>query len=128
MKKERIYQLIIGGLFIVIVIIVFANYDFSITKKDKNGEDEAVVDDNRIVLDTRDYLITNKYDEVPRMTTDELNDRLEDPDIIIIDIRDRGHWEESKVKIKGAIREDPYDPDSWSDKYPKDKTIITYCK
>jgi uncharacterized protein YycO len=67
-------------------------------------------------------------DSVPKMTIDGLKAQLGNPDFIIIDVRLAHDWEESKTKIKGAIREDFEKASSWVDKYPKEKTIVFYCK
>ena len=66
--------------------------------------------------------------EAPRMTMEQLKDMLGKPDIIIIDVRYGKDWDGSKVKIPGAIREDPKPATkSWAEKYSKDKTIVLYC-
>jgi rhodanese-related sulfurtransferase len=50
------------------------------------------------------------------------------PDVIIIDVRLPGQWKGSKLKVTGALHEDPgQNTESWAAKYPKDKTIILYC-
>jgi len=67
-------------------------------------------------------------DNVPRIGIDELKARLNDPNYIIIDVRTAHDWDDSDVKIKGAIREDSYKIGSWLSKYPKDKTLVFYCK
>ena len=65
--------------------------------------------------------------DVPRMTKDELKSMLGSKDLILIDVRAGKDWDEPKLKIKGAVREDPQDFDSWYGKYPKDKTLVLYC-
>ncbi len=65
--------------------------------------------------------------EVPRMTKEELKGMLGDPDVIIIDVRSEAGWNSSDMKIKGAVREDPWDLDTWMAKYPRDKTLVFYC-
>jgi rhodanese-related sulfurtransferase len=65
--------------------------------------------------------------EVPRMTKEELKSRLDDPDVVIVDVRIGKDWKGSEFKIKGAVREDPTDFSSWADKYPKGKTLVLYC-
>ena len=67
-------------------------------------------------------------DGVPRMTTEELKAKLGSPEIIIIDVRSAHDWQDSNVKIKGAVREDAYKLGSWISKYPKDRTLVLYCK
>ena len=65
--------------------------------------------------------------DVPRMQVDELNARLGDPSLVVIDVRAAGDWEGSSTKIKGAIRETSKSVSDWASNYPKDKTIVLYC-
>ncbi len=65
--------------------------------------------------------------DVPRMSSDELNGLLDNPDVIILDVRSGGDWTDSDVKITGARRESKKDFKNWADKYPKDKTLVLYC-
>lgn len=64
---------------------------------------------------------------VPRIELDELKAMLGSPDLLIVDVRRGEDWEESELKIKGAVRENPREFESWFSKYPKDKTIVFYC-
>jgi rhodanese-related sulfurtransferase len=65
--------------------------------------------------------------DVPLMTKEELKAMLDNPNLIIIDVRAGTDWAGSDMKIKGAVREDPNDVKSWVDKYAKDRLIILYC-
>ncbi len=65
--------------------------------------------------------------EALRMTQDLLESRLNDSKLTIIDLRQPGEWESADVKIKGAVRENPQDVDSWADKYSKDREVVLYC-
>ena len=65
--------------------------------------------------------------EVKRMSIQELKGMLGNPDLVIVDVRRGGDWTSSKVKIKGAVREDPEKVDTWMSKYPKDRTLVFYC-
>ena len=65
--------------------------------------------------------------EVPRMTKEELKAKLDNPDVVIVDVRAGKDWEGSEFKIKGAVRENPAEFSSWAEKYPKDKTLVLYC-
>jgi hypothetical protein len=65
--------------------------------------------------------------DAPRITMEELKSMLGDPDLVIIDSLVGDQWETVAQKLPGAVHEDPEDVDSWADKYPKDKTIVTYC-
>ena len=64
---------------------------------------------------------------VPKMTAEELNMKLADPELIIIDVRLEQDWNSSGLKIKGAVWEDFQDVNTWAEKYPMDKTIVLYC-
>ena len=68
-----------------------------------------------------------KSADAPRMTKDELKAMLGNPDLIIIDVRYGKDWADSDLKITGAVREDPRAIESWTNKYPKDKTLVFYC-
>jgi len=65
--------------------------------------------------------------EIPRMTKEELKAKLDNPDVVIVDVRAGKDWKGSEFKIKGAIRENPAKFSSWAEKYPKDKTLVLYC-
>ena len=67
-------------------------------------------------------------ESVPKISIDGLKAQLGKPDLVIIDVRLAHDWDESTTKIKGAIREDFEKSSSWVDKYPKEKTIVFYCK
>ena len=65
--------------------------------------------------------------EIPRMAVDELQARLGEPGLAIIDVRASSDWESSSLKIKGAVREDSKKVSSWASNYLKDKPIVLYC-
>lgn len=65
--------------------------------------------------------------EVPRMTKEELKPKLDNPDVVIVDVRVGKDWKGSEFKIKGAVRGNPAEFSSWAEKYPKDKTLVLYC-
>jgi hypothetical protein len=65
--------------------------------------------------------------QVPRMSVDELKSRLNDPSLVLIDVRAGGDWNSSSTKIKGALREVYAKIEEWAPKYDKDKTIVLYC-
>lgn len=65
--------------------------------------------------------------DVKKMSIEELKGMLGNPEVIILDVRSSADWKLSKVKIKGAVREDPEKVDTWMSKYPKDKTLVFYC-
>jgi len=63
----------------------------------------------------------------PRITKEELKAELENPDVVILDVRRDKDWTDSDQKIKGAIREDGKEYKSWAENYPSDKKIVLYC-
>ncbi len=67
-------------------------------------------------------------ESVQKMSIDGLKAQLVNPDVIVIDVRTVHDWENSKNKIKGAVHEDVRYLTSWINKYPKEKTLVFYCK
>jgi rhodanese-related sulfurtransferase len=65
--------------------------------------------------------------DVPKISKEELNAMLNNPDLIIIDVRRERDWKSSSLKIRGAAWEDFLDVDIWAQKYPRNKTIVLYC-
>ena len=65
--------------------------------------------------------------DVPRMTVDELNTRLDEPGLIILDVRQDKDWATSDFKIKYAIYADPNAYDEWGAAYPRHQPIVLYC-
>ncbi len=65
-------------------------------------------------------------EEAPKINAEQLKAMLGDPNVIIIDVRLGPDWTDSDAKIKGAVRENPLQVDSWMNKYPKDKTLVFY--
>jgi len=65
--------------------------------------------------------------DVPLMTVDELNAILDDPDLLVLDVRRGKDWTSSEFKIQGATYAKPDTFDKWADTYPKTKKIVLYC-
>lgn len=65
--------------------------------------------------------------DVPLMTTDELKAMIDDPDVLILDVRRGKDWTSSEFKIKGATYAKPEAYDTWANTYPKTKKIVLYC-
>jgi predicted sulfurtransferase len=65
--------------------------------------------------------------EAVRMSQEDLKLKLDDPDVVIVDVRSYTDWILSGDKIKGAQRENYRDFEGWATKYPKEKTIVLYC-
>lgn len=52
---------------------------------------------------------------------------MSNKDVVIIDVRQPEGWNASDVKIKGAMRENPADVDSWAHKYGPSQKLYLYC-
>ena len=63
---------------------------------------------------------------IQQMSKEDLKSRLEDPSLVILDVRRPQDWKKSGKKIKGAVQESPYKFDNWYARYPKTKTILLY--
>ncbi len=63
---------------------------------------------------------------VPRMSVDQLNERLGEAGLVVIDVRSDFDWNRAEIKIAGAVREAPNHID-WADKYPRESTLVLYC-
>jgi hypothetical protein len=73
------------------------------------------------------FAVNLRAEEAPRMAKEELKEILGKPGVVVIDVRAKADWMDSKQKIKGAVREDPKKVASWMGKYPKDGTFVFYC-
>ena len=62
-----------------------------------------------------------------KITKEELKKVMGNDTVLILDVRAGRDWSSSEFKIKGADRAAPKDFNSWSNKYPKDNTLVLYC-
>ena len=65
--------------------------------------------------------------DIPLMTKEDLKAKLGTPHLVIVDLRVGTDWKASEMKIKGAVRGDPQNIESWAKKYPEDTTFVLYC-
>jgi 3-mercaptopyruvate sulfurtransferase SseA len=66
--------------------------------------------------------------EVPRITVDELKERLaKNTPVFIIDSRSQGSYDNSEMKIKGAVRIPADEIESRLGEIPRDREIVVYC-
>ena len=66
--------------------------------------------------------------EVTRVTPDEVKQRMDRGEqFTFVDSRNPQAWEESDVKLPGAIRLTADDAEKRAGELPRDRTIITYC-
>ena len=66
--------------------------------------------------------------DVPRMSKEVLKEELDNPDVVILDVRSKSQWRASEWKIKGSIWEDSTEFESWANfKYARTKTFVLSC-
>jgi rhodanese-related sulfurtransferase len=67
------------------------------------------------------------FTKIQAVRPSDLESMLGSAGVVVIDARRDKEWNMSDVKIKGAVRENPDDVESWAGKYRKDKLIVLYC-
>jgi hypothetical protein len=67
------------------------------------------------------------FPDAPRITKEQVKELIGKPGFYLLDVRPNEQWNAAKLKLPGAIHEDPEEADLWAYKYPKDAKIVTYC-
>ena len=63
---------------------------------------------------------------VPYMNPEQLLSVLDNPEVIVLDVRTGRDWQTAEFKIKGAQRMAPEDFSQWADQFPQGKTLVLY--
>jgi rhodanese-related sulfurtransferase len=64
----------------------------------------------------------------PRLEKEALKEELDNPDVIVIDVRSASQWKASEWKIKNSVWEDPTEIESWANfKYSRENTFVLSC-
>ncbi len=71
--------------------------------------------------------VTAAMADIQVMTKDELKEKLDDPNLVVVDVRTGKDWKASELKIKGAVRANAKDPSALAKAHGKDKTLVFYC-
>jgi len=80
-----------------------------------------------LIIISRTVVLAAETDEnVPAISVHQVQHLFNNPDVIIIDVRNYRNWWRSSKKVLSAVREDPSKVDEWAQKYPKDKSLIFY--
>jgi predicted sulfurtransferase len=66
-------------------------------------------------------------EQTATLITKENKSMLGDPNVIIVDLRKSKDYNDSDLKIKGAVRESILKIKDWAPKYAKTKTMVLYC-
>ncbi len=72
------------------------------------------------------FLCAQAFGQVKKITINQLLESLENPELLILDVRTTGSWQASDKKIKGAVRKNPETFDSWANDLPKNKVLTLY--
>lgn len=64
--------------------------------------------------------------DIPMLSDRQLLQMLDDPNVIILDVRATKDWQSSDRKIKGAVRKAPQNYESWAADLPKEKALVLY--
>jgi len=62
----------------------------------------------------------------PLVDTETLKGWLSDSQVLILDVRAAKDWQVSHQKIKGAVRRDPDEVETWATSLPRHKKIVLY--
>lgn len=65
--------------------------------------------------------------DVKTIDKEALKEQLGSTDLVVLDVRRGSDWDDSEFKIKGAVRADPADVQSWVKNFSPDKTYVLYC-
>lgn len=72
-------------------------------------------------------VLSAAHSDVGLMTKEELKTMLDNPDVVILDVRKGKDWTSSEFKIQGAAYAKPQAFAEWVSTYPKNKTYVLYC-
>ena len=72
------------------------------------------------------FLSAQAFGQVKKITINQLLESLDQPQLLILDVRTSGSWQASDDKIKGAVRKNPKTFDSWVGDLPKNKFLALY--
>ncbi len=72
------------------------------------------------------FLSAQAFGQVTKITINQLLELLDHPKLLILDVRAPGSWQASDNKIKGAVRKNPDNFDSWANDLPKNKYMVLY--
>ena len=64
--------------------------------------------------------------EIDRISKEQLQQKMVDNSVVVVDVRSGRDWKSSEFKIKGAIRQGG-DIVSWAKSYDKDTVFVLYC-
>ena len=71
-------------------------------------------------------LSAQAFGQVKKISVNKVLESLNNPQLLILDVRSSESWQASDTKIKGAVRKNPKTFDSWANDFPKNKFLALY--
>ena len=71
-------------------------------------------------------LSAQAFGQVKKISVNKMLESLDNPQLLILDVRSSESWQASDTKIKGAVRKNPKSFDSWANDLPKNKFLVLY--
>lgn len=65
--------------------------------------------------------------DLKTISKEELKAMLDEPGLVILDVRPEKDWKASALRVKGAVWRDFEAVETWASEYPKDQKIVLYC-
>jgi hypothetical protein len=72
------------------------------------------------------FFSAQAFGQVIKITINQVLESLDNPQLLLLDVRYSGNWQASKNKIKGAVRKNPSTFDSWANDLPKNNFLVLY--
>jgi hypothetical protein len=72
------------------------------------------------------FFSAQAFGQVIKITINQVLESLDDPQLLLLDVRTSGSWQASDNKIKGAVRKNPATFDSWANDLPKNNYLVLY--
>ncbi len=71
-------------------------------------------------------LSAQAFGQVKKISVNKMLELLDNPQLLILDVRTTESWQASDTKIKGAVRKNPETFNSWANELPKNKILALY--
>ena len=72
------------------------------------------------------FFSAQAFGQVIKIRVNQVLESLDDPQLLLLDVRTSGSWQASNTKIKGAVRKNPDTFDSWANDLPKNNFLVLY--
>jgi len=72
------------------------------------------------------FFSAQAFGQVIKITINQVLESLDNPQLLLLDVRTSGNWQASNNKIQGAVRKNPATFDSWANDLPKNNFLVLY--